>query len=152
MPSASPTDSFTASRLTRGNLLFPTRIVVTPEHVLRIKPKLVGVACPKPGCGGELSERRTKRGKTFYGCLKYPDCDFVTWNKPVPEQCPQCGSPYLLEKSTKKEGLVHYCNEETCDYKIPVEAEGVAALLHRGHSSASCRANRGARASSSCLK
>ena len=91
-----------------------------------IKPKLVGVSCPKPGCGGELIERRTKRGKTFYGCLKYPACDFVTWNKPVPEQCPQCGSSYLLEKSTKKEGLVHYCNEETCDYKISVETEGVA--------------------------
>jgi len=91
-----------------------------------IKPKLVGVSCPKPGCGGELIERRTKRGKTFYGCLKYPACDFVTWNKPVPEQCPQCGSSYLLEKTTKKEGLVHYCNEETCDYKVSVETEGVA--------------------------
>jgi DNA topoisomerase-1 len=91
-----------------------------------IKPKTVGVSCPKPGCGGELSERRTKRGKTFYGCVKYPACDFVTWNKPVAEQCPQCGSPYLLEKSTKKEGLVHYCNEESCDYKISVEPEGVA--------------------------
>ena len=94
-----------------------------------IKPNLVGVSCPKPGCGGELSERRTKRGKTFYGCVKYPDCDFVTWNKPVKEQCPQCGSPYLLEKSTKKEGLVHYCNEETCDYKISVEKEGAEGVL-----------------------
>ncbi len=91
-----------------------------------IKPKTVGVPCPKPGCGGELIERRTKRGKTFYGCLKYPACDFVTWNKPVPEQCPKCGSPYLLEKSTKKEGLVHYCNEESCDYKVSVEPQGVA--------------------------
>ena len=59
----------------------------------------------------------------FYGCLKYPACDFVTWNKPVPEQCPQCGSPYLLEKSTKKEGLVRYCNEESCEYKVPLEAK-----------------------------
>ena len=88
-----------------------------------IKPKTVGVACPKPGCGGELIERRSKRGKVFYGCLKYPDCDFVVWNKPVPEACPQCGAPFLLEKSTKKEGLVRYCNEEGCDYKVPVEAE-----------------------------
>jgi len=93
-----------------------------------IKPKLMGVSCPKPGCGGELIERRTKRGKTFYGCLKYPACDFVTWNKPVHEQCPQCGSPYLLEKSTKKEGLVHYCNEETCDYKISASMEGAEGV------------------------
>jgi DNA topoisomerase-1 len=90
-----------------------------------IKPKTVGVPCPKPGCGGELIERRSKRGKIFYGCLKYPDCDFVVWNKPVPEPCPQCGAPFLLEKSTKREGLVRYCNEESCKYKVAVETETV---------------------------
>lgn len=92
-----------------------------------IKPKTVGVPCPKPGCGGELTERRSKRGKVFYGCLKYPDCDFVVWNKPVPEQCPECHAPYLLEKSTKREGLVRYCNEESCSYKVPVETEQVSS-------------------------
>ena len=91
-----------------------------------IKPKTVGVACVKPGCGGELTERRSKRGKVFYGCSKYPDCDFVVWNKPVPEPCPQCGSSYLLEKSTRREGLVRYCNEESCHYKISVETEQVS--------------------------
>jgi DNA topoisomerase-1 len=91
-----------------------------------IKPKTVGVACVKPGCGGELTERRSKRGKVFYGCSKYPDCDFVVWNKPVPEQCPQCGASYLLEKSTKREGLIRYCNEESCNYKITVETEQVS--------------------------
>jgi DNA topoisomerase I len=91
-----------------------------------IKPKTVGVPCTKPGCGGELIERRSKRGKVFYGCLKYPACDFVVWNKPVPEQCPQCGAPFLLEKTTKREGLVRYCNEESCDYKMPVETEQVS--------------------------
>ena len=92
-----------------------------------IKPKTVGVPCPKAGCGGELIERRSKRGKVFYGCAKYPDCDFVAWNKPVPEQCPQCGAPYLLEKSTKREGLVRYCNEESCKYKVSVEPEQVSS-------------------------
>ncbi len=92
-----------------------------------IKPKTVGVPCPKPGCGGEIIERRSKKGKVFYGCLKYPACDFVLWNKPVPEQCPDCGSPYLLEKSTKREGLVHYCNEETCKYKVAVAVEEVSS-------------------------
>src|SRR6516225_9678021 len=91
-----------------------------------IKPKTVGVACPKPGCGGELIERRSKRGKVFYGCLKYPDCDFVVWNKPVPEPCPECGAPFLLEKSTKREGLIRYCNEEDCSYKVQIEAEKVS--------------------------
>ncbi|HEX4998846.1 MAG TPA: type I DNA topoisomerase [Terriglobia bacterium] len=92
-----------------------------------IKPKTIGVPCPKPGCGGEITEIRSKRGKTFYGCTKYPTCDFVVWNKPVSEQCPQCGAPYLLEKSTKREGLVRYCNDESCKYKTVVEAEPVAS-------------------------
>jgi DNA topoisomerase-1 len=87
-----------------------------------IKPQTIGVPCPRADCGGELTERRTKRGKAFYGCANYPDCDFVVWQKPIPEKCPQCNSPYLLEKSTKKEGLIRYCNEESCDYKVPVEA------------------------------
>ena len=87
-----------------------------------IKPKTIGVPCPRADCGGELTERRTKRGKAFYGCANYPDCDFVVWQKPILEKCPQCNSPYLLEKSTKKEGQIRYCNEESCDYKVPVEA------------------------------
>src|SRR5436309_7358942 len=91
-----------------------------------IKPKTVGVACSKPGCGGELIERRSKRGKVFYGCSKYPNCDFVVWNKPVPEPCPECGAPFLLEKATKREGLIRYCNQESCSYKVPVEAQQVS--------------------------
>jgi DNA topoisomerase-1 len=95
-----------------------------------IKPKTIGVPCPKAGCGGELIERRSKRGKVFYGCSKYPECDFVLWNKPVTEQCPACGAPYLLEKTTKREGTIRYCNEESCNYKVAVESdspEGVAS-------------------------
>ena len=87
-----------------------------------IKPKTIGVRCPKPDCGGDLIERRTKRGKIFYGCSSYPDCDFVVWQRPVAEVCPQCSAPFLLEKSTKKEGKIRYCNEESCDYKTPGEA------------------------------
>ena len=87
-----------------------------------IKPKTIGVSCPKADCRGELTERRTKRGKAFYGCANYPDCDFVVWQKPIAEKCPQCKSPYLLEKTTKKEGQIRYCNEESCDYKVTVEA------------------------------
>ena len=87
-----------------------------------IKPKTIGIKCQKPECSGDLVELRTKRGKIFYGCSNYPDCDFVVWQRPVAEACPQCSAPFLLEKSTKKEGTVRYCNEESCDYKAPVEA------------------------------
>jgi DNA topoisomerase-1 len=88
-----------------------------------IKPKTVGVPCPKAGCGGELIERRSKRGKVFYGCSKYPDCDFVLWNKPIPDPCPACGAPYLIEKTTKRDGTVRYCNDDNCEYKIAVETD-----------------------------
>jgi SAM-dependent methyltransferase len=53
-------------------------------------------------------ERRSKRGKTFYGCSRYPDCDFVAWGKPMKETCPDCGSPYLIEKWLKA-GPVAQC-------------------------------------------
>ena len=87
-----------------------------------IKPKIIGVKCPNADCGGELSERRTKRGKIFYGCLNYPKCDFVLWQRPIAESCPKCSAPYLLEKTTKKEGTFRFCHEESCDHKEPVEA------------------------------
>ena len=55
-----------------------------------VKQKTIGVKCPE--CGeGEIAERRSKRGKTFYGCNRYPDCDFVAWAKPMAEKCPECG-------------------------------------------------------------
>jgi DNA topoisomerase-1 len=55
-----------------------------------VKQKTIGVKCPN--CNeGEVVERRSKRGKTFYGCNRYPDCDFVAWGKPIPEKCPDCG-------------------------------------------------------------
>lgn len=76
-----------------------------------------GVSCPQPGCTGELMERKSKRGKTFYGCSRYPDCTFALWDKPVDRQCPRCGAPYLVEKETKKEGRVVKCATRGCGYK-----------------------------------
>lgn len=76
----------------------------------------VGVRCPK--CGkGDVVEKRTRKGRMFYGCDQYPSCDFVSWQKPVPEACPQCSSPYLLEKTTRKEGTVHFCPNKECGFK-----------------------------------
>jgi DNA topoisomerase-1 len=82
-----------------------------------IKQKTTGVPCPRTGCQGELVERRSRRGKVFYGCSKYPDCDFVAWSKPVPEKCPKCGSSYLLEKASRKGGTMRVCPNEECDYR-----------------------------------
>ena len=81
-----------------------------------IKRETTGVACPRPGCKGELIVKRSKRGKSFYGCSEYPKCETVYWDKPVIEKCPQCGAPFLLEKTTKK-GTTRRCANEECGYK-----------------------------------
>ncbi|MCI0496568.1 topoisomerase DNA-binding C4 zinc finger domain-containing protein, partial [candidate division KSB1 bacterium] len=73
------------------------------------KPYRIGVPCPKEDCEGEIVERRSKRGKVFYGCSKYPNCDFVTWYKPVKIKCPQCRAPYLEARQTAKSGDHFYC-------------------------------------------
>ncbi|TYT74419.1 type I DNA topoisomerase [Desulfobotulus mexicanus] len=75
-----------------------------------------GVSCPEDGCGGELVERKSRRGKVFYGCKKYPDCTFAIWDKPVAEKCPDCGHPYLVEKTTKKQGTHLRCPAEGCSF------------------------------------
>src|SRR5947208_1994945 len=67
-----------------------------------IKQETVGVKCPRPGCGGEIVVKKSRRGKTFYGCANYPKCETVYWDKPVTEKCPQCGKPFLLEKTDRK--------------------------------------------------
>jgi DNA topoisomerase-1 len=82
-----------------------------------IKRETTGVACPRPGCKGELVVKKTKRGKAFYGCSEYPKCDVVYWDKPVGEVCPQCNAPFLLEKTTKKEGTMLICAKEECGYR-----------------------------------
>ena len=81
-----------------------------------IKRETTGVACPRPGCKGELIVKRSKRGKVFYGCSEYPKCESVFWDKPIIEKCPQCGAPFLLEKTTKK-GMTRRCANEECGYK-----------------------------------
>ena len=58
--------------------------------------------CPEDGCGGVVVQRRSKRGRIFFGCNNYPKCTFTTWQRPVPQPCAQCAAPYLLEKRTKK--------------------------------------------------
>ncbi len=87
-----------------------------------IKLKEVGVECPKPGCGGKIVERKSRRGKTFFGCNRYPDCDFVTWYRPLQEKCPSCGKPYLLEKVTKRDGVTHFCDADGCHFKKAVNS------------------------------
>jgi len=82
-----------------------------------IKQETVGVSCPRPGCKGEIVVKKSKRGKAFYGCSEYPNCNVVYWDKPVSDPCPQCNAPFLLEKTTKKQGTFRYCADEACGYR-----------------------------------
>ncbi len=90
-----------------------------------IKQETTGVSCPD--CGkGEIVEKKSRRGKVFFSCNKYPKCKFVLWKRPIPEKCPECGAPYLLEQFSKKDGPSHACANAECGYKRAVEETPVA--------------------------
>ena len=89
-----------------------------------VKQKTVGVKCPD--CHeGDIIERRSKKGKTFYGCNKYPKCEFVAWGKPIDRKCPDCGGSHLIEKFLKA-GAFAQCPNKECKFKEPI-AEAVPA-------------------------
>ena len=93
-----------------------------------VKQKLTGIKCPKDG--GDVAERKSKRGKEFYGCVNYPKCDFTLWNKPLPDEpCPKCKWPFLTEKITKRHGRQLICANEECDFIMdaPLPEEVVTA-------------------------
>jgi len=83
--------------------------------------KSIGVPCPQDGCSGDLLEKTSKRGKVFYGCNRYPDCSFATWDKPVARACPACGAKILVERTTKKQGTLHSCLNPDCGFKERIE-------------------------------
>jgi len=86
------------------------------------KPIDLGINCPKDACKGKIAARRSKKGRMFYGCTAYPNCDFVSWDKPVPDPCPKCNNAYTVEKWKKDEGTSIICPESECDYKKPAVA------------------------------
>jgi DNA topoisomerase-1 len=83
------------------------------------KPVDLGVKCPE--CKeGNIKERKSRWGKIFYGCDRYPECKFASWDKPLPTPCPDCDSPILVEKITKRAGRTHRCYKKECGYTIQV--------------------------------
>ena len=83
------------------------------------KPVDLGIRCPE--CKeGNVKERKSRWGKVFYGCDKYPECKFASWDRPLPTPCPDCGSPILVEKVTKRNGRTHRCYKKECGYSIQV--------------------------------
>ncbi len=74
--------------------------------------KTIGVKCPK--CNGEIVVKKSKKGRIFYGCKSYPNCDFVSWDEPINEKCPECGS--ILVKRVTKKSEKHLCSNKECSY------------------------------------
>jgi DNA topoisomerase-1 len=85
------------------------------------KPVTLGIACPEPGCSGQLVERRSKRGRTFYGCSAYPECKFVVWQRPVSEPCPRCHATFVTERIARGGRPVRMCVREGCGFRQEVE-------------------------------
>ncbi|MGO9830654.1 MAG: type I DNA topoisomerase [Myxococcaceae bacterium] len=90
------------------------------------KPLSIGVACPTCKVG-YLTERRSRRGKAFFGCNRYPDCTFAAWDRPLPEACPSCASPYLLQKYSKRDGASVVCPNKECGYRRSVDEPGTSS-------------------------
>lgn len=83
--------------------------------------KTIGVKCPKEGCDGDIVVRKSRYGKLFYGCSKYPNCDFVSWYEPVNEFCPKCKS-ILVKNITKRYNRLK-CSNKECDYVRNLDVE-----------------------------
>ena len=81
------------------------------------KPLALGVKCPQPDCGGDLVQKRTKKGRSFFACSNYPKCEYALWDRPVPKVCPTCQAPFLVEKISKQEGRSVQCRNQECGYR-----------------------------------
>lgn len=80
----------------------------------------LGIRCPESDCTGYITEKKSRRGKLFYSCSRYPDCKFAIWSRPIAEPCPECGHPFLVEKILKKKRL-KACPAKKCKFSAPIE-------------------------------
>jgi len=96
-----------------------------------------GVKCPE--CTGELVLRRSKKGRTFYGCSQYPQCEFSVWDRPSPEKCPVCGGLMVVKKYGKKESLK--CVGPICSTREKAETEPAKNIGKKTKKAASSKAS-----------
>ena len=80
------------------------------------KPILQYLDAPCPKCGKRLLVKTSRKNRRFYGCEGYPECDFVSWDRPAAEKCPKCGQ-YMIEKQNNKGEMIHLCTNENCRFK-----------------------------------
>ncbi len=82
-------------------------------------PILNAIETPCPKCGAKIIERTSKKGRKFYGCERYPDCDFISWDMPVSDKCEICGA-FMTRKVDRKGAVFNICSNETCRHKVLV--------------------------------
>ncbi len=88
-----------------------------------VRPLSTGVPCPEAGCNGELVKRRTRKGKIFYSCSRYPQCRYAIWDEPVARGCPSCGAPLMVIKRSKRDGVYLKCLNKDCGHREPYEGD-----------------------------
>lgn len=86
------------------------------------KPIVEEVEAPCPKCGGKVFKKRSRKGKIFFGCSNYPECDFVSWSEPLKDPCPECGS-FMVLKFSKAKGNYAQCSNSECKNKVILENE-----------------------------
>lgn len=86
------------------------------------KPLVQEIDTPCPKCGAVINIRRSKKGRMFYGCSKYPECDFVSWDYPLSEKCPKCGEFTVMKKGRNGNSSIS-CSAKNCDYRKTVKKE-----------------------------
>ena len=86
--------------------------------------KDTGIPCPRD-CDGTIIRKKTRKGKIFYGCSQFPNCDFASWDEPIPQPCPECDRTFVLRRNLIKEDPYLYCSNKECSYKETVEREKI---------------------------
>ena len=86
------------------------------------KPIVEEIEAPCPKCGGKILAKKSKKGKKFFGCANYPQCDFVSWNEPLKDKCPECGS-YMILKYSKTKGSYAQCSDSNCNKTVNLNKE-----------------------------
>lgn len=102
------------------------------------KPLLEATGVPCPHCGGEMVQRRSKKGRVFYGCSRYPQCEFVVWDRPTNEKCPVCGSMMVL-KSVRGQEQLRCTNETAHGRETPVTGTAAAKASAAGKAAAGAK-------------
>lgn len=83
------------------------------------KPLSTGIKCPVDG--GDIIERRSRKGKSFWSCSNYPKCKFASWYRPVSQKCPKCGADFLFERKSKTGNIMLQCHKKDCGYREEVK-------------------------------